>query len=234
MWLALCGLSFSSNVIGLLAGLGIWGLFEKVGLIWSPLIQYISTALGYRAEALKIKHVSLRYAVYLFEYSVILYSLHSCRITARTIVLAHSSLCSSLFGCPATARVLASLFVALIVLLVHSLLISWLDIHLKSFICFVRKLTLVSYVYSTLIAVAHVSRTLLCLFSSLRSSSCLVWRLDWYIVTWMDLKVHHDVPMNGPKGPSCVWSKAPFGLKKYPAVAGYLIKMEQSSTKRMP
>jgi hypothetical protein len=54
------------------------------------------------------------------------------------------------------------------------------------------------------------------------------------IVTWMDLKVHHDVPMNGPKGPSCVWSKAPFGMKKYPAVAGYLIKMEQSSTKKNP
>ena len=54
------------------------------------------------------------------------------------------------------------------------------------------------------------------------------------IVTWMDLKVHHDVPMNGPKGPSCVWSKAPIGCKKYPAVAGYLIKMEQSSTKDWP
>jgi hypothetical protein len=40
----------------------------------------------------------------------------------------------------------------------------------------------------------------------------------------MDLKVHHDVPMNGPKGPSCVWSKAPIWVKKYPAVAGYLIK----------
>jgi hypothetical protein len=48
----------------------------------------------------------------------------------------------------------------------------------------------------------------------------------------MDLKVHHDVPMNGPKGPSCVWSKAPIGCKKYPAVAGYFMKMEQSSTKR--
>jgi hypothetical protein len=50
----------------------------------------------------------------------------------------------------------------------------------------------------------------------------------------MDLKVHHDVPMNGPKGPSCVWSKAPICCKKYPAVAGYFMKMEQSSTKRMP
>jgi hypothetical protein len=30
-----------------------------------------------------------------------------------------------------------------------------------------------------------------------------------------------------------VWSKAPIGCKKYPAVAGYLMKMEQSSTKRM-
>jgi hypothetical protein len=40
--------------------------------------------------------------------------------------------------------------------------------------------------------------------------------------------------MNGPKGPSCVWSKAPIGCKKYPAVAGYLMKMEQSSTKRTP
>jgi hypothetical protein len=49
----------------------------------------------------------------------------------------------------------------------------------------------------------------------------------------MDLKVHHDVPMNGPKGPSCVWSKAPIWCKKYPAVAGYFMKMEQSSTKRM-
>jgi hypothetical protein len=29
-----------------------------------------------------------------------------------------------------------------------------------------------------------------------------------------------------------VWSKAPIGCKKYPAVAGYLMKMEQSSTKR--
>jgi hypothetical protein len=38
--------------------------------------------------------------------------------------------------------------------------------------------------------------------------------------------------MNGPKGPSCVWSKAPILSKKYPAVAGYLMKMEQSSTKR--
>jgi hypothetical protein len=28
-----------------------------------------------------------------------------------------------------------------------------------------------------------------------------------------------------------VWSKAPIGCKKYPAVAGYLMKMEQSSTK---
>jgi nitrous oxide reductase accessory protein NosL len=37
--------------------------------------------------------------------------------------------------------------------------------------------------------------------------------------------------MNGPKGPSCVWSKAPIWCKKYPAVAGYLMKMEQSSTK---
>jgi hypothetical protein len=50
---------------------------------------------------------------------------------------------------------------------------------------------------------------------------------------WMDLKVHHDVPMNGPKGPSCVWSKAPIGCKKYPAVAGYFMKMEQSSTKEV-
>jgi hypothetical protein len=41
------------------------------------------------------------------------------------------------------------------------------------------------------------------------------------------------VPMNGPKGPSCVWSKAPIWCKKYPAVAGYFMKMEQSSTKRM-
>jgi hypothetical protein len=31
-----------------------------------------------------------------------------------------------------------------------------------------------------------------------------------------------------------VWSKAPIRCKKYPAVAGYLMKMEQSSTKRMP
>jgi hypothetical protein len=31
---------------------------------------------------------------------------------------------------------------------------------------------------------------------------------------------------------TCVWSKAPFGIKKYPAVAGYLIKMEQSSTNK--
>jgi hypothetical protein len=46
-----------------------------------------------------------------------------------------------------------------------------------------------------------------------------------------EAKLHHVCVMNGPKGPSCVWSKAPFGLKKYPAVAGYLMKMEQSSTK---
>jgi hypothetical protein len=29
-------------------------------------------------------------------------------------------------------------------------------------------------------------------------------------------------------------AKAPIGCKKYPAVAGYLIKMEQSSTKDWP
>ena len=33
---------------------------------------------------------------------------------------------------------------------------------------------------------------------------------------------------------TCVRSKAPCWMKKYPAVAGYLMKMEQSSTKRMP
>jgi hypothetical protein len=47
----------------------------------------------------------------------------------------------------------------------------------------------------------------------------------------------HMCVMNGPKGPSCVShvrSKAPCWMKKYPAVAGYLMKMEQSSTKRMP
>jgi hypothetical protein len=48
----------------------------------------------------------------------------------------------------------------------------------------------------------------------------------------MDLKVHHDVPMNGPKGPSCVWSKAPIWCKKYPAVAGYFIKWTINGPKR--
>jgi hypothetical protein len=41
-------------------------------------------------------------------------------------------------------------------------------------------------------------------------------------VTCVDLKV-----LNVPDD---VWSKAPCCCKKYPAVAGYLIKMEQSST----
>jgi hypothetical protein len=31
-----------------------------------------------------------------------------------------------------------------------------------------------------------------------------------------------------------VGSKAPIWVKKYPALAGYLMKMEQSSTKRTP
>jgi hypothetical protein len=33
--------------------------------------------------------------------------------------------------------------------------------------------------------------------------------------------------MNGPKGPSCVWSKAPICCKKYPAVAGFFMKKRE-------
>jgi hypothetical protein len=48
----------------------------------------------------------------------------------------------------------------------------------------------------------------------------------------VDLKVLMMCVMNGPKGPSCVWSKAPICCKKYPAVAGYFIKWTINGPKR--
>jgi hypothetical protein len=45
---------------------------------------------------------------------------------------------------------------------------------------------------------------------------CTRWSSYGDIVTWMDLKVHHDVCMNGPKGPNVCGAKLLFGWKNIP------------------
>jgi hypothetical protein len=74
----------------------------------------------------------------------------------------------------------------------------------------------------------------------LSMSVCFASLIDWHVLgqDWPNVcgmneaKLHHVCVMNGPKGPSCVWSKAPIRCKKYPAVAGYFIKWTINGPKR--